>query len=88
MGRHYPHIKLVIIVQPTYNTCSIEGGRYVWHDASMQYPSSYDIWVIFSCLTILENMCNITLAIKIQIVNVGLTFKPYMFIDTKWKINT
>jgi len=57
----------------------------VRHDASMQYPSSYDILVICSCLTIIEDMCNITLAIKIQIVNVGLTFKPYMFDDTKWK---
>ncbi len=61
-------------------------GRLVGNDASMQYPPLYDIWMVCSYWAILENMCNyVQLTIKTLILNVGLTFKPQMFIDTKWK---
>ncbi len=36
-----------------------------------------------SCLAILKYMCNIALVIKTQMVNAGLIFKPYMFVDAK-----
>jgi len=61
MGKHYSHIDLEIIVQLTYNIHTIYGGSLVVHDAKMQYPPLYDIWVGYSYLGIFKYMCYIAL---------------------------
>jgi len=50
-------LTLMIIVQLTCNTHTILGGRLVIHDANMQYPPLYDIWMKYSCFGVLEYMC-------------------------------
>jgi len=42
----------------------------------LQYPPLYDVSVKYFCLEILEY-------VLYSLNNVTLTFKPYMFIDTK-----
>jgi hypothetical protein len=61
MGKHYLHIELVNIVQLTCNTHIVYGGRSIVHDANMQYPPLYDIWMRYYRLGVLEDMCYVVL---------------------------